>query len=68
MNKWMTRVARHATEFGVDAGVERVQYNEIYAEYLFRTSPTVHNSRNVETDIAMALLQEIKRLRKKLGK
>jgi hypothetical protein len=61
--KWMERIVRHATEHTVsdDTGIR--QYERMLERYRLRLP---HNNRNVSVDLAVAMLQEIKRLRRKV--
>ena len=61
--KWMERIVRHATEYTVDDDVGIRQYERMLERYRFRLPD---NNRNVEVDMAVAMLQEIKRLRKRV--
>jgi hypothetical protein len=61
--KWMERIVRHATEYAVDDATGVRQYETMLERYRFRLP---YSNRNVSVDLAVAMLQEIKRLRRKV--
>jgi hypothetical protein len=62
--KWMERIVRHATEYVVSDDTEIMQYETMLERYRLRLP---YNNRNVSVDLAVAMLQEIKRLRRKVN-